>query len=134
MAGNYSKLPGGNIKPNSFVKLDSANDGYVLQAGANDRVYGITGDGTRRVALEDYDTDLIGKAGDPAIQIRGPGENPCLLRLAGTVVAGDYIKSDGSGYGVKADTDKDHYGARAIVGGSSGQVIPVEVIIGDLAV
>lgn len=129
--GSYSRRPNGNIKPNTFVKLDTSNTALVLQAGAGERVFGIAGSGTRRIALDGYDTDYIGIAGDPAIPIHGPADPGVLLRLGGTVTHGDLLKSDGSGYGVVADTDKDDYGARALASGVSGELIPVEVLIGE---
>lgn len=134
MAGAYSKLPGGDIKPNTFVKLDPSNTGFVLQCGAGDVVYGITGDSTRRIALDAYDDGLIGKSGDPAIQIRGPGEQPVLLRLGANCNNGDYLKPDANGYGTPATTDKDKYGARALCVGTNGQLIPVEVIIAERSI
>ncbi len=137
MAGSYSKVPGGNIEPSTFVKLSTTADGQVLQCGAGEKVFGISQPCSRRIALDPYDTGstvYAGIAGDPAINIYGPGDPGVLLRLAGTVSAGGYIKSDGSGYGVAATTDKDAYGARALCAGASGQLIPVEVVVGYVSV
>jgi len=137
MGGSYSKVPGGDIVSSTFVKLNSAADGQVLQAGSGDSVFGIAGPGTRRIALDPYDTGgagLVGKAGDPAILIYGPGDPGVSLRLGGTVANGDYLKPDSSGYGVVASSDKDKYGARALAAGTSGKLIPVEVVIGERSV
>ena len=129
MGGSYSKRPGGNIYASSFVKLDSSNTGKVLQAGSGDQVFGISQPETRRIALDSYDTDYCGISGDPAINIYGPGDPGVLLRLGGTVSNGDYLKPDASGFGVAASTDKDPVGARALADGTSGKLIPVEVVI-----
>ena len=132
MGVSYSKLPGGDIEGASFVKLDTANPGRVLQCGSGDVVYGISQIESRRIALDSYDTSLCGKLNDPAINIYGPASpTGVLLRLGGTVTEGDYLKPDSSGFGITAGTDKDKYGARALVSGVSGQYIPVEVIIGE---
>ena len=135
MGGNsYSKLPGGDIEASSFVKLDSSNTGRVLQCAAGETVYGISQPATRRIALDSYDSSLCGALGDPAINIYGPtSDTGVLLRLGGTVANGDYIKAGTSGFGVKATTDKDAYGARALAAGVAGDLIPVEVVIGFLA-
>lgn len=129
MGGKYSKLPNGDINCFSFVKLDSSADGKVLQCGAGDTVYGITTGASRLIALDSYDSNLCGKAGDPAINIFGPADPGVMLRLGGTVSHGDYLKSDASGYGVTGSTDKDFIGARALAAGTSGKIIPVEVVI-----
>lgn len=129
MAGSYSKVPGGDIAFSSFVKLDPSNTGQVLQAGSGDQVFGIAGPYSRRIALDSYDSGLIGKAGDPAILIYGPGDPGVPLQLGGTVSNGDYLKPDASGFGVVGNTDKDPVGARALASGVAGDTIPVEVVI-----
>lgn len=134
MAGSYSRKPNGNVVASTFVKLDASNTALVLAAGSGDQPYGIAGPYTRRIALDDYDTNYIGIAGDPAILIYGPGDPGVFLRLGGTVAHGDFLKPDASGYGVKADTDKDKYGARALAAGVSGELVPVEVVIGQLSI
>ncbi len=54
------------------------------------------------------------------------------LKLAGAVVDGDFIKSDGDGKGVKADTNKDIYGAVAVGSGASADLILVRVCQGQV--
>ena len=131
--GSYSRKPAGNIVASSFVKLDGSNTALVLAAGSGDSPYGIAGPYTRRIALDDYDTDYIGIAGDPAIVIYGPGDPGVLLRLGGTVAHGDPLKPNGSGYGIVASADRDRVGARALASGVSGDLIPVEVVIYELS-
>lgn len=136
MGGSYSKMPGGNIRFSTFVKLDPANTGRVLQAGVGDAVYGISGPHVRRMELAGWaaDTDLIGQAGDPAILCYGPADPNVLLVIGADVAHGDYLKPDASGYGVPASTDKDKYGARALASGKAGDLLPVEVLIGERSV
>lgn len=135
MGGNsYSKLPGEDIEASSFVKLDPTNTGYVLQCGAGDTPYGISQPATRRIALDDYDSSLCGKLGDPAINIYGPtSDTGVLMRLGGTVANGNFLKPNADGFAVAATTDKDAYGAIAMSDGVAGELIPVQVIIGFLA-
>lgn len=134
MGGQKMSLkPNGNIVASTFVKPDPSNTGFCLQAGAGDLVIGISQPATRRIALDAYDTNLCGVAGDPAINIYGLGETQVLLRLGGTVANGDLLKADASGYGVTASTNLDKYGARALSAGAAGDLIPVQVMIGEVS-
>lgn len=133
MLGSYSKLPGGNIAPSRFVKLDTSNVGKVLQCGAGENIFGISSPTTRRMALTGWDDGYAGVSGDGAMNIIGPGDDEALLELGGTVTHGDYLKSDADGKGVTGSTDKDRVGAIAMQGGTSGQLIKVKPIRFDLA-
>lgn len=53
------------------------------------------------------------------------------LKLGGTVARGDFLKPNASSLGIAA-TAGDKYGARAMASGVSGDVIPVEVVYGEL--
>ncbi len=55
------------------------------------------------------------------------------LKLADTIVDGDYIKSDNDGKGVPTAVDREHYGAIAVGSGSSGDIILVRVQQGDVS-
>lgn len=134
MQGSYSKLPGGDIAPARFVKLDTSNVGMVLTCGANEAIFGISSPTVRRLALTGWDDGLAGKLGDGAMNVIGPGDDEALLELAGTVAHGGYIKSDASGKGVAATTDKDNVGAQALASGVSGQLVRVKPIRFDRAV
>jgi hypothetical protein len=130
--GEKSSLkPNGNIRTSSFVKQDPSATGFCLQATTGDMVWGISGPYTRRVALDDYDSEYAGVAGDPAILIYGLGETQVLLRLGGSVTNGDLLKPDANGYGVVANANLDKYGARALMSGNAGELIGVEVLIGE---
>jgi hypothetical protein len=126
---SHSKVASGNILPATFVKLTTTADGKVTQAGAGERIYGISQPGTRSAPFEGLDSDNAAVAGDN-VMIFGIGQR-CMLRLGGTVTRGDYLKSDGSGYGVTASTDADDYGAIAEMSGVSGQLIEVLVQVGE---
>lgn len=136
--GESSLFPNGNIAYSSFVKLDTSAEGYCLQCGAGETAYGIAGPATHSMAITiqgvDLDDGLAGVAGGPAIKIYGVGSTNVPVRIAGTVTQGDYLKSDGSGFGVATTTDKDKVVAVAKQSGVSGNIINVDVIRLQLSV
>src|SRR4051794_2591226 len=109
--GGWSQVANGNIYPCRFVKDDTA-DGMVVQAGAGDRVRGISGSGTRSAPYPGLDSAYHAVAGDNCL-LYGPGTRDVPLELGGTVTKGGRIKSDADGKGVASTTDKDQYGAIA---------------------
>lgn len=133
MFGSFSKIAGGNIAPSRFVKLSTTAEGQALQCGAGEAIFGISQASTRRAALTGWDDGFAAIAGEN-INIIGPGDDEGLLELGGTVTVGDYIKSDASGKGVNAGTDKDKAGAQALQSGTSGKLIKVKPIRFDVAV
>ena len=64
-----------------------------------------------------------------AIEIALPGGG-AKITIAGTVTRGEYIKTDANGKGVACSADGDFYGARAMASGVTGDIIPVEVMVG----
>jgi hypothetical protein len=132
MFGSFSKLPGGNVHPCRFVKLQS--DNTVVECGAGEDMWGISQPHTRNLALSGWDDGYAGVSGDPAINIFGPGDDEAPLELGGTVTAGQRIKSGAAGVGVAATSDKDKAGAVALRGGVSGEIIPVKPMRLDLGV
>lgn len=135
MAGeSHSKLPNGDIYPCRFVKLDATADGKCLQAGSAETTFGISGKGTRRIALDDYDTGLLAKAGDPAILIYGLGNTGVPLEIgSGGCTAGDYLGSDTNGKGIVVSADKAKYGAKALTTVAAGKFALVEIVQGELS-
>ena len=129
-----SRVAAGNIAPSRFVTPSTSADNKVTQATAGQAVCGISHVGVRNVpgsslGLDDGYHAIAGEN----CGVHEPPESWVLLELGGTVTRGDYLKSDGSGKGVAATTDKDAYGARALRSGVSGELIPVQVILGYLA-
>lgn len=129
MADKSSLLPGGDIVASTVVKQDPANTGYCLQAGAGDVPYGIAGPYTRRIAMESYDTTLIGKLGDPAILIYGDGEKNAPGRAGAAIANGQYLKPDASGFLIPATSAGDWVVARARASAATGDIFPVDVTI-----
>ena len=94
-------IAGGTIEVSRFVKADiGAGKLYkALQAGANDKIVGISQDGP-------YDAPGVTGAADDAarenlpLKVFGLGEE-CLLKAGtGGWTAGDHLESDASGQGV----------------------------------
>lgn len=131
MLGSFSKIAGGNVAPAVFVKLDSTQ-GRAVTCGANGDIFGISSPASRRLALSGWDDGYAAIAGEN-LNIIGPGDDEALLTLGGTVAYGAYIKSDASGFGVTASTDKDHVGAQCLQAGVSGDLVRVKPMRMDLA-
>lgn len=132
MFGSFSKLPGGNVAPSRFVKLQS--DNTVVQSGAGEEIWGISQPSTRRAPLSGWDDGYAGVSGDGAINIFGPGDDEAPLEFGGTITVGQHIKSDADGKGVAATSDKDKVGAICTRAGTAGQIVPVKPIRFDKAV
>jgi hypothetical protein len=124
----HSYIATGDIYPLRFVKLATAADGKVTQAGAGERVIGISQRGTRRSPYIDS-TNRAAAAGEP-LQVYEQHEE-CALHVAGTVAPGDYLKSDADGKGVAAGTDADDVGAIALQAGVADDLIKVKVHIAE---
>lgn len=119
----------GNIAPQRFAKPDTAADNKCLQCGAGEMPIGISQRGTRNTPYSSLDDGFAAIAGE-SVHLYGPGET-AVLELGGTVVAGDFLKSDANGKGVSAAAG-DKYGARTVQAGTSGKLIEVQVITGEL--
>lgn len=125
---SFTKTANGNIAPSRFVRLDTTADGRVVQAGAGEKIYGISQPGTRRASYSSLDDGYCAIVGE-SLQIYGPGsDKDVMLELGGTVSAGDRLKSDADGKGVVTTTSGNEVGAIAQVGGTSGQLIPVQPV------
>jgi hypothetical protein len=122
-----TKVSTGNIAPSRFVKLSTTLDGKCTQAGAGEKIFGISQQGTRNTPYGSLDDGYAAIAGEN-LQIYGPGDDGAVLELGGTVAAGDRLKSDANGKGVTTVTNLDEVGAVAMVAGTSGQLVPVQPI------
>jgi len=129
---SYTRIAGGNIVPATFVKIDTAT-GRAVTCGAGEDIFGIAQAWTRRPPLTGLDDGFAAIAGE-GLEIYGPGDDGAQLALGGTVLPGQRIKSDASGKGVAATSDKDKAGAIANHGGVSGELIGVKPQRIDIAV
>lgn len=120
----------GNISPCRFVKQDTATDNGALQAGTNERVIGISCEGSDRPPLSDLvTTDYAARDGE-TFRLHGDGDIT-TLEAGAPVVAGDELKSDSSGRGVPiatTGTTIQNVGARALeAAAAAGEKIRVQV-------
>lgn len=118
-----SKKANGNITMSRFVKIDTSGDNLVAQAGAGDKVCGISQAGSRRTPYSSLDDGYAAIAGED-LQVFGDNEE-CWLEAGATIAAGDRLKSDASGKGTPVASNNDEYGAIAINAGTSGLLIRV---------
>lgn len=116
---------GGDINPCRFVKASTAADNTVLEADANERVIGISGEGAQDAPIPGAST--LAAASGEQLQIINTPEHRCLLELgSGGATRGDLLKSDADGKGVAiatSGTTIQHYGAIALQAGSAGDKI-----------
>jgi hypothetical protein len=123
-----------NIGPSRFVKRSGTNT--VATCGAGERMIGISGEASGYAPLPSQ-TEYAAASGDPVtIYMVGDGQQedrPILLIIgSGGCTQGDLLKSDASGGGVTASTDKDCYGALALESGSAGEAVRVRLLFGYL--
>jgi hypothetical protein len=91
-----------------LMKIDTSADDQLLTAGAGEECVGIR----------------INKPGSgEAVELAIGGVAP--LKLGGTVTRGGQVKSDASGQGVAASSDKDKAFGQALRSGVSGDIIPI---------
>lgn len=118
----------GDINPARFVKISGVNT--LAQAGANEEVYGISGEGSQEAPVPGASA-LAATSGNPVNLnvIYGP---PCFLEAGtGGWTAGNKLKSDSNGKGVVAastGTTIQNIGALAlttVAAGERGLVRPV---------
>lgn len=109
----------GPIYPSTFVALTAR--GLLRQATTDDLPIGIVQQNTYA-----HNTNLAADTGGP-LSLYGSGQD-CWLLLGGNVSAGDKLKSDNDGRGVKALRADMYWGAYAYQSGSAGQLIRVKVL------
>jgi len=124
-------VAGGDIRQARFVKLSTAADYTLLEADANERIFGISVDAAQDAPIPSASANAA-ESGD-LFQFYGPGDE-CLLELGGTVTRGGRLKSDADGKGVAVattGTTSQEYGAEALESGVSGEKIRVRVLLGS---
>jgi len=117
-------LASGAIKPSRFVSISSGNRGYVFQATASTPIVGVSKEGTFYPPGTAADTGDAGIDGLP-VPIYAP-HRTCLIKLGGTVSAGDRLTADASGQGVKLDitaTGHSYVGGIVLDNGTSGGLV-----------
>jgi len=113
---------GGTIAQNTIVKFDSSDETVVAAAAETDLIIGVVD-----IANTDAGNSVV--SGDPVDVIRvGIGQ----VKLAGTVVRGDYVTANASGLGIPVtramlQTAPVNVLGKAEVSGVTGDIIPVSV-------
>jgi hypothetical protein len=128
-APGVATTAGGNIAPRRFVKQSTTAPNTVLQAGAGDKVFGISQTSSRNAPYLTLDDGFTAIAGEP-VRVFGPGEI-APLQYGGTVTAGQRLKSDANGKGIATTADGDEYGAVALQSGIADEIGEVRVEIGQ---
>lgn len=128
-----ARVAGGTIVRARFVKVSTAANNKVLQAGANESVYGISQVGGRTAPTPDVTTDPAQAAiADEHLNVHEDGEE-CLLEIGtGGVTAGDLIEADANGKGVTAATTAAtvrNVGAKALETAAAGTLSRVKIQI-----
>lgn len=120
---------GGDIYPSRFVKISTAADNTVLQAGTNEQSIGVSTNATQDAPLPGAST-LAAAADDPLSW--HPIGSVCLLEIgSGGVTHGAYVKPDTDGKGVLAATTgatAQSIGALALESASDGEFAKVLVL------
>jgi hypothetical protein len=124
---SYSKVAGGNILSCSFVKLDTSNDGQVLQCGSGDTPFGISFPGTDSPPFVGLDTPYTAIINEN-VGIYGPPDVNCLLQISAAVSPGQHLKPDANGFGTPITSSSDIYGAVAAESGVANQIIRVNLV------
>jgi hypothetical protein len=123
MPGGANFFARGNIHTAAFVKEDTATNFGVLEAGANDKVIGVSQDGT-------HDTPGLTGAGVYAatngqgIQVFQDGDE-CLITVGtGGVTAGDLVQAGSTGTAVTLSlaTGNNYVGGRMLETGAAGDL------------
>jgi hypothetical protein len=117
-------LSSGSINPSRFVSISSGNRGYVFQSTASTPIVGVSCEGTFYPPGTAADTGLAGVDGLP-VRVYAPART-CLIKLGGTVSAGDRLVADASGQGTKLDvtaTGHQYIGGIVLDNGVSGGLV-----------
>lgn len=118
---------GGDIRPCRFVKQSTAADNTLLEADANEEIFGIATEAAAAAPIPNADGDA-GNTDAPQMHYYPPGRE-CLLELgSGGVTRGGWLKSDNEGCGVAVattGTTAQFYGAKALESGSAGEFVRV---------
>lgn len=131
MPAVYSGVANGNIVPSRFISADTTTDNRLVQTGANGKIVGVAGQGTRNTPYQSGAANL----NDGNIAIAGenfPWYGPtdtCWLEVGGVVTAGDYLESDSQGRGVTSSVDGHFYGAIAQQSAPLGAGTLIKVVV-----
>lgn len=113
---------GGNINPSRFVTLTGNHT--VSESNSTEQPIGVS-----QREVKKFDSTLAAASGD-AIAVYGSGQE-CLLECGSAISANELLAPDADGKGIPAGSGD--YGARALEGGATGDLIRVVVEPGQTA-
>lgn len=129
---NLSYTAVGNIRPSRFVTQTTDGPLTIAEVSATtNRIVGIMQSGKRNAPGTPAEIAFAAIAGDTQFRVYGDYEI-CLLTVAENVSAGDILKSDTQGRGVKVDlasATPQNIGARALQNCANGGLCKVRVQI-----
>lgn len=124
---SMSFLASGNVYPSRFVKQDTSSEGYVSQAGAGEKPFGVSQPGTRQPPIEGLDDGYAAIQNVGTLEVFVNGDE-CWVEIGAAVTNGDYLKPSTNGVAITASSADDVYGAIALQAGTtSGQLIRCRV-------
>lgn len=125
-------MAGGIIRPCRFVKIQTDGVREVLEADANERVIGISQEGSRKAPGTAADDGYAAIDGDQVTVYSHDGQECNLMIGSGGITAGALIKSDADGQGVAAattGTTAQNVGAIALESASAGEFCRVRIFL-----
>jgi len=127
-------LARGNIYPSRFVRVDTASENGVLQAGDNTDVIGVSHPGTNKPEVSGMISGTYAAENGQPVLVAGVG-SVVLVEAGNTVTPGQFLKSDSQGRAVPVATSGtviQNYGAVALQGGAVGDKIKCLVLPGKV--
>lgn len=121
-------VAGGDILPQSFVKLDKSAPETALQAVSGDTPIGISGNWTRYAGGTPADDGLEANNTEFPTVFGVGCVVPLVCGNTGTWTAGVFLKPDASGYGTPTTSTNDKPGALSLTAASPGEVGRVVVV------
>jgi hypothetical protein len=124
-----SLVANGNVTPSSIVILDSTAPGRgILASSATATVlWGISQEGQWRTAWAALQDGFCAIKGSNFNVFINP-DTQCLLKIGGTVTAGDYLTSDANGLGITTTTTGNWVIAQALASGVANDLITVKLV------
>lgn len=124
-----SAMANGDIHPARAIMLDTTETGFrVIEATAGAQCIGISQIAERR---SPYESDGLCAKVDEAVKYWGNGAKRVPAQLGGSVTVNDRLKATTAGKLIAITADRDEYCAIAQQSGEDGDIIAVDVVIGQ---
>jgi hypothetical protein len=131
MGERRTKVANGNILPFQILVQDLTTDGRVLAASSATATafWGVSFPGQRQAPWAPLQDTFAAIQGEN-VGIYGPEDNEILVKIGtgNTVVRGDLLTTDASGFALTTTTTGQYLIGRALKGGVAADLIPIEVL------